>query len=372
MAGAGRGGKKDPVTWAIPLFFLSMAIEYRHNKKKAATNGTSGGTYERRDTAASLTMGTLSTIAPLVLPRLLRPITPGRGRYATHVIGATAAAAAAATLADRVSATKRRRGDDPSPAAERVASVAGTVATSAALVSVATGWAALTSIDRLWRRRFFTLGSGPLAWAVALLGWDFIYYWNHRSMHEHRFLWSVHVVHHSSEHYNLSTALRQTVADTFGVFIPYSALCLVGISPELVLASRGINLIYQYWIHTEAIDRLGRAEAVLNSPAAHRVHHGVNPQYLDRNHGGILITWDRVFGTFTEEVEPPTYGLTENISSFSPWVIASHEYRTMLSDLSMARSWSDRLGFLLKGPGWAKRRRLELQERFVKPSASLT
>ena len=363
MAGAGRGGKKDPVTWAIPLFFLSMAIEYRHNKKKAATNGTSGGTYERRDTAASLTMGTLSTIAPLVLPRLLRPITPGRGRYATHVIGATAVAAAAATLADRVSATKRRRGDDPSPAAERIASVAGTAATSAGLVSVATGWAALTSIDRLWRRRLLTLGSGPLAWAVALLGWDFIYYWNHRSMHERRFLWSVHVVHHSSEHYNLSTALRQTVSDTFGVFIPYSALCLLGVSPELVLASRGINLIYQYWIHTEAIDRLGRAETVLNSPAAHRVHHGVNPQYIDRNHGGILITWDRIFGTFTEEEEPPTYGLTENISSFSPWVIATHEYRSMLSDLSMARSWSDRLGFLLKGPGWAKHRRRELDAR---------
>jgi len=182
-------------------------------------------------------------------------------------------------------------------------------------------------------------------------------------MHQRRFLWSVHVVHHSSEHYNLSTALRQTVSDTFGVFIPYSALCLLGVSPELVLASRGINLIYQYWIHTEAIDRLGRAEAVLNSPAAHRVHHGVNPQYIDRNHGGILITWDRIFGTFTEEEEPPTYGLTENISSFSPWVIATHEYRTMLGDLSMARSWSDRLGFLLKGPGWAKHRRRELDAR---------
>ena len=204
------------------------------------------------------------------------------------------------------------------------------------------------------------MGSGPWALALAVAGWDFIYYWNHRFMHESRYMWAIHVVHHSSEHYNLSTALRQPVADALGTSVPYGALCLFGISPELVATARGVNLLYQYWIHTETIDRLGPPEAVLNTPSHHRVHHGSNRQYLDRNHGSILIIWDRLFGTFEPEGEPVVYGLTKNIDTFNPGRIASHEYAEMLRDVAGSTSWRERLSFVVRGPGWAGRRRAEI------------
>ncbi len=125
-------------------------------------------------------------------------------------------------------------------------------------------------------------------------------------------------MHHSSEHYNLSTALRQPVADAFGTFVPYGILAWLGIRPSLIEQARGINLIYQFWIHTEVIQSLGPLESVLNTPSHHRVHHGANRQYLDRNHGSILIIWDRLFGTFEREDEPVRYGLTKNIDTFNP------------------------------------------------------
>ena len=186
-----------------------------------------------------------------------------------------------------------------------------------------------------------------------MVGWDLIYYWNHRLMHESRAMWAIHVVHHSSERYNLSTALRQPVADSLGVFVPYGLLCLVGVRPELVAQSRAINLLYQYWIHTDAIRKLGPAEEMLNTPSLHRVHHGSNRQYLDRNHGGILIVWDRLFGTHEVEDEPVVYGLTKNIDTFNPVRVASHEHRDMLRDVAQSTTWRERLSFVLRGPGWA-------------------
>ena len=176
-------------------------------------------------------------------------------------------------------------------------------------------------------------------------------------MHESRYMWAVHVVHHSSEHYNLSTALRQPVADALGTALPYGALCLLGIPPELVKTARDINLLYQYWIHTETIGRIGPAEAVLNTPSHHRVHHGSNQQYLDRNHGSILIVWDRLFGTFEPEGEPVVYGLTKNIETFNLGRIATHEYAEMLRDVAGATGWSERISYVVRGPGWARRHR---------------
>jgi len=120
-----------------------------------------------------------------------------------------------------------------------------------------------------------------------------------------------------------------------------------------------VNLIYQFWIHTEAVDRIGRAERTLNSPSHHRVHHGTNRQYLDRNHGGILIVWDRLFGTFEPEDERVVYGLTTNIDTFDPGRIAAHEYVDMVRDVASATGWGDRLSYVFRGPGWAKRRRAE-------------
>ena len=178
-------------------------------------------------------------------------------------------------------------------------------------------------------------------------------------MHEVRALWAHHVVHHSSERYNLSTALRQPVADVLGVYLPYGLMARVGIRPALIEQARGVNLLYQYWIHTDAIRSLGAGEEVLNTPSHHRVHHGSNSQYLDRNHGSILIVWDRLFGTFQREDEEVVYGLTKNIDTYDPVRIASHEFADIVRDVAHSTTWSDRLSFVLRGPGWAYRRHAE-------------
>ena len=147
-------------------------------------------------------------------------------------------------------------------------------------------------------------------------------------------------------------ALRQPVADALGTFVPYGLMCAFGVSPGHIETARGINLLYQYWVHTGTIGRLGPAESVMNTASHHRVHHGSNPQYLDRNHGGILIIWDKLFGTFEPEVAPVIYGLTKNVKSFNPVTIAVNEYQLMANDVVTARSWSDRLGYVLRAPGW--------------------
>ncbi len=126
--------------------------------------------------------------------------------------------------------------------------------------------------------------------------------------------------------------------------------------PSLVAQARAINLLYQYWIHTDVIRTLGPAERVLNTPSHHRVHHGSNQQYLDRNHGSILIVWDKLFGTFEPERAPVVYGLTKNIHTYNPARIATHEYRDIVRDVAQSTNWTDRLSFVLRGPGWAYRR----------------
>ena len=166
-------------------------------------------------------------------------------------------------------------------------------------------------------------------------------------------MWAVHVAHHSSERYNLSTALRQPVADSITIAIPYSLLALLGVRPALIEQARGLNLIYQFWIHTEAIRTIGWLERVLNTPSHHRVHHGSNRRYLDRNHGSILIVWDRLFGTFEPETDQVVYGLTKNIDTYNPARIATHELVDIARDVAGAESWPDRLSYLLRGPGWA-------------------
>jgi sterol desaturase/sphingolipid hydroxylase (fatty acid hydroxylase superfamily) len=194
-------------------------------------------------------------------------------------------------------------------------------------------------------------GDGAIAWLVVIVGWDFLYYWYHRAGHEIRLLWAAHVNHHSSRRYNLSTALRQTWTPFASVlfFVPLAAL---GFTPEQILAAGALNLLYQFWIHTETIDRLGPLERVLNTPSHHRVHHGANERYLDRNYGGILIVWDRMFGTFEAEAEPPVYGLTKNVEGYNPLWIAFHEYVAIARDFTLARRWRDRLAFVLRAPGW--------------------
>jgi len=204
----------------------------------------------------------------------------------------------------------------------------------------------------LWKHRLVDLGTGWLGWVVALVGWDFAYYWHHRAEHESRFLWASHVNHHSSRHFNLSTALRQPWSPwTSFVFFP--PLAVLGVAPWLIMVSAGLNLIYQYWIHTELIDRMPRwFEAVFNTPSHHRVHHGSNPEYLDKNYAGVLIVWDRLFRTFAREEARVVYGLTKNIETFNPFRIAFHEYAAIAREVRAAPSWKHRVNLVVRGPGW--------------------
>lgn len=195
--------------------------------------------------------------------------------------------------------------------------------------------------------------SRPEVWILALVAVDFCYYWFHRASHEVRFLWAAHVNHHSSEHYNLSTALRQSWTTPLTSMPFYWPLPLLGFDPALILAAEALDTLYQYWIHTELVGRIGALEAVLNTPSHHRVHHGTNVEYLDRNHGGILIVWDKLFGTFEPERRAVVYGLTKNIRTFHPLRIAFHEWQAMIADVRRAASWRDALGYVLAPPGWS-------------------
>ena len=344
---------------ATPFYFGSMEAERRWLRRRAAVAGPSPADYTRADTVTSLTMGTASLVVPLLGAALVRHVTPGRGRFGKALVGTALAAAAATTVADEVA--RRTAEDDPRHgAARRVAAVGGPVAVATGWVAVGSTIADRTSAKRLWRKgRHRDLGTGPLAWLAAIVGWDLIYYGNHRLMHEVRGLWAHHVVHHSSERYNLSTALRQPVADALGIWLPYGLLARFGVRPGLIQQARGINLLYQYWIHTDAIRSLGPAEEVLNTPSHHRVHHGSNRRYLDRNHGSILIVWDRLLGTFQREDEPVVYGLTRNIETHDPLRVIGHEYADIVRDLASSTTWRDRLSNVLRGPGWAYARRAE-------------
>ena len=189
-------------------------------------------------------------------------------------------------------------------------------------------------------------------WVALFFADDFSYYWFHRISHESRVFWASHVVHHSSRHYNLSTALRQTWVPMtyfpFWIWMP-----AIGFEVWMVLLAQAWSLIYQFWIHTERIRRLPRPlEAVLNTPSHHRVHHGVNEQYLDRNYGGILIIWDRLFGTYEPEGERVRYGLTTQLRTYRPMQVAFHEYIAMWHDLKRAPRWRDKAGVVFRGPGW--------------------
>jgi sterol desaturase/sphingolipid hydroxylase (fatty acid hydroxylase superfamily) len=193
----------------------------------------------------------------------------------------------------------------------------------------------------------------PLTWVVLFFADDFIYYWYHRTHHTIRVLWASHVVHHSSEFYNLSTALRQpwTPFSSLPYWIP---LALLGFSPWMILLAQSWNLLYQFFIHTERVDRMWRPiELVMNTPSHHRVHHGSQSQYLDRNYAGILIIWDRLFGTFEPEGERVRYGLTTNIGTFNPVRVATHEFAAIWRDVRGASRWGDRWRYATKGPGWS-------------------
>ncbi len=206
-------------------------------------------------------------------------------------------------------------------------------------------------------RLFSALRLGAWSWPILLLGEDLSYYWFHRAHHEIRLFWAAHVNHHSSQYFNLSTALRQPWFTPFTGPVFWLPLALLGFPPERILFAQALSLLYQFWIHTEAVRRLPWPfEWLFNTPSHHRVHHGKNARYLDRNHGGVLIVWDRLFGSFETETEaesePVHYGLTHDIETFNPLRIAVHEWQALGRDLSRARSFRDAISYLFAAPGW--------------------
>ncbi len=195
--------------------------------------------------------------------------------------------------------------------------------------------------------------SSAWSWVLLFFADDLAYYVFHRAHHRIRVLWASHVVHHSSRKYNLSTALRQswTPMTSLPFWLP---LALIGIPVWMILLEQSISLLYQFFLHTERVDKLWRPiEWVMNTPSHHRVHHGSNNVYLDRNYGGILIVWDRIFGTFEPEGERVEYGLTKNIATFNPLRVAFHEFAAIGRDLRRSGSLRDRLGYVFGPPGWS-------------------
>ncbi len=229
---------------------------------------------------------------------------------------------------------------------------------SMGLVSVATmgawkflaliGYAALYTYVAPWHlspSKWYT-------WVIAIVGVDILYYAYHRIAHRVRLIWATHQAHHSSTYYNFATALRQKWNNS-GEIIMWTPLPLLGVPPWMVFTGFSISLIYQFWIHTERIGTLpAPIEFIFNTPSHHRVHHGMDPEYLDKNYGGILIIWDRLFGTFQPETFRPHYGLTKPVNTYNLWTLQTREYVAIAHDVRAATRWRDRLGYLFGPPGW--------------------
>ena len=239
-------------------------------------------------------------------------------------------------------------------------------------------------------RRFVTLGVGgyvyylvtryfslPLmdsghwfTWVLALVLYDLCYYWLHRLGHERTILWAAHVAHHQSEDYNLTTALRQTSTGFLLGWIFYIPMYLLGIPAQVVVTVGAINLIYQFWVHTEHVPKLGWYEWIFVTPSSHRVHHAQNDRYMDRNYGGIFILWDRLFGTFQEEQadDPPVYGIRGALKSWNPLRALTHIYVDMFRDSLRTARWSDKLRVWVSRTGW---RPDDVARRYPRPKAEL-
>lgn len=201
--------------------------------------------------------------------------------------------------------------------------------------------------------RFVNVPENLLTYTLLFIGIDFFYYWFHRYAHEISFFWGTHVVHHQSEDYNLSVALRQSALQTFVSSIFYLPLALIGFNPIAFVTINAFQTLYQFWIHTKTINRMPAwFEFIFNTPSHHRVHHGVNPKYIDKNHGGTLIIFDRMFGTFQEEEEEVVYGVTKPLGTFNPVWANFDYYRDLFKQVGETPGWKDKVKTLVKKPGW--------------------
>nr|NIV17429.1 hypothetical protein [Woeseiaceae bacterium] len=195
---------------------------------------------------------------------------------------------------------------------------------------------------------------GVALWVAAALAWDFCYYWFHRFSHEISVLWAAHAVHHQSEDYNLSTALRQTSSGFLFGWIFYLPLFVVGFPLEVILIVSAINLIYQFWVHTQVVRRLGVLDYILVTPSNHRVHHAQNERYIDKNYGGMLILWDRLFGTFEDERDddPVVFGVRKPLANWNPFWANLQVYDYLLFDAKRTKRWRDKIGIWFRRTGW--------------------
>ena len=265
------------------------------------------------------------------------------------------------TAARKLQHIEAAEADKPRPASGAYLARDSMASISMGLVSVATtagwktlallGYAALYAYVAPWH-----LSPGKwYTWVVALLGVDLLYYVYHRTAHRVRLIWATHQAHHSSQYFNFATALRQKWNNS-GEILMWIPLPLLGLPPWMVFFSWSLNLIYQFWVHTERIDQLPRPfEFVFNTPSHHRVHHGMDQLYLDKNYGGIFIIWDRLFGSFQAEVFRPHYGLTKQVDTFNIWNLQIREYVAIARDCRSATRLRDRLGYVFGPPGWVPR-----------------
>ncbi len=290
---------RDPVLFAIPFFLLLLILEWTAARK-----------LERIESAGTL-VSTAAAAQQATRPRSGAYLT--RDSYASISMGLVS------------------------------------IATTASWKFLALlGYAAIFAYLAPWHlaaTRWYT-------WVIAILGVDLLYYTYHRMAHRIRLMWATHQAHHSSQYFNFATALRQKWNNS-GEILMWIPLPLLGIPPWIVFASFSVNLIYQFWVHTERIDTMWRPfEFVFNTPSHHRVHHGMDPEYLDRNYGGILIIWDRLLGTFQPEIFRPHYGLTKQVDTFNIWKLQTYEYVAIGHDVRSATRLRDRLGYILGPPGW--------------------
>jgi len=244
----------------------------------------------------------------------------------------------------------RARGRRVYRAADALADLGCGVGQQVALVFV--GLALLAAYAGLYRFRLVEFADGSLwPWAISFVFVDVAYYWWHRLSHEVNFMWAVHAVHHQSEDYNLAVALRQAILSVFTSFPFYAPMAFLGVPPVVYVTMVSLSTLYQFWIHTEVVGKLGPLELALNTPSHHRVHHAVNPRYLDRNYAAVLIVWDRLFGTFAEERERPVYGVTKPIRSFNS-VWAQLQPWAEIAEKARALRGLDKLRIWWKSPAW--------------------
>jgi len=200
--------------------------------------------------------------------------------------------------------------------------------------------------------RVFTIPQTGIWWVILFVAVDFCYYWFHRLSHEINAIWATHIVHHQSEEYNLTVALRQSWFQGFFSSLFYLPLAIIGFDPLMTITVIAFNTLYQFWIHTELIRNMGWFEYIFNTPSHHRVHHGSNPEYIDKNHAGTLIIWDRLFGTFEPEKAPVVYGITTPLQSWDPFKANFHYWSDLLQLAKLSHRFSDKLLVFIAPPGW--------------------